>query len=132
VFRCFVHANGAVELRQPPPTSLPEVSTLPPRVGDQGGFTRKNLPSRRVKRPIGGYLPFEKARSYLGGVALFIAIVVVGGTAYIYCSKIGEIQRSTGRSGGSSNIWKYHDEVKRKEYKERQKKALDRLKAKIV
>jgi hypothetical protein len=124
-----------VELGQPVPPSLPgasTTSTLPPRVGGEGEVTRRKLPSRRVKRPIGGYLPFEKSRSWIGMMALFVVIFVGGGAAYLYCSKINEIQRTTGRSGGSTNIWKAHDDALRKEYLEKQKKAMARLKAKNI
>ena len=77
-------------------------------------------------------MPFEKARSYLGNLALFVVIVVVGGSAYFYCSKISEMQQTTGRSGGSTNIWKAHDEALRKQHQEKQKKALARLKAQNI
>jgi hypothetical protein len=97
-------------------------------VGEEEEFQRTILTSNRKRRPIGGHLPFEKSRSYLGTFALIAALGLGGLTAYWYCSQINTIQQATGRSG-AGNIWKSHDDAQRKSYQERQKKALARLKA---
>ena len=127
VSRCFIHGNGAIELRQQS-SQLPGVSTLPPRVGDDGEFTRKKRPSRRAKRPIGGYMPFEKARSWLGMFALFVVLGIGGFAVSRFCFHVDTVVKASGRSGG--DIWKSYDEGKRKEFQERQKMALASLKAK--
>src|SRR5215472_11288506 len=75
VFRFFVHGNGAVELRPVGDEPATE-SRLPPRVAEQNETrgARTIFTSRRRNRPIGGYLPFEKSRSYIGTFA-FLAIL---------------------------------------------------------
>jgi hypothetical protein len=67
VFRFFVHGDGAVELRPEDDEPATE-SRLRPRVAEQGETqgTRTIFTSRRRNRPIGGYGPFEKPRSYIG------------------------------------------------------------------
>lgn len=131
VSRCFIHYNGAIELRLQPRAAdvappLPG-GTLPPRVGGQEEFRRTIFSGKRKNRPIGGYLPFEKARSYIGTIACVGILAVAGFTAYWYCAQIVTIQKASGRSGG--NPWKRLDDAKRKEFRERQRKALARLKA---
>jgi hypothetical protein len=134
VSRCFIHGNGAIELRQQDSqreeAAPPVVGTLPPRVGDDGDngeSARRKLPSRPSKRPIGGYMPFEKSRSWIGMFAIFAVLGIVVIYTSWFCFHVDTMARATGSSGG--NIWKSHDEGKRKEFQERQKKAIARLKA---
>jgi hypothetical protein len=134
LFYFFVYGNGAVELRpvddelRPVDDEPATESRLPPRVADQGEAqgTRKILTSRRRNRPIGGYLPFEKSRSYIGTIAFFVVLGSGSLVAYLYVNKIDTISKATGRTG--NNPWQSQDEAKRKEFQARQKKAMEALK----
>jgi hypothetical protein len=126
VFSFFVHGNGAVELRPVDDEPATE-SRLPPRVGDQGETqgARKILTSRRRHRPIGGYLPFEKSRSYIGTFAFWAVLGLGSLAAYWYFKKVDTIGNAQGRKG--NDIWKAQDEAKHKDFLARQKKAIDAL-----
>ena len=127
MFSFVVHGNGAVELRPADDEPATE-SRLPPRVGEQGETqgTRRIFTSRRRNRPIGGYAPFEKSRSYIGMFA-FLTILGLGAVvATWYVSQIDTIARATGRTG--ANPWQSYDEGKRKEFQARQKRAMENLK----
>jgi hypothetical protein len=103
-------------------------SRLPPRVGDQGETqgTRKILTSRRRNRPIGGYLPFEKSRSYIGMFAFCTVLGLGSLAAYWYRYQIISISTAQGRTG--NNSLNYDIEAKRKAYQEREKRAVEKLK----
>jgi hypothetical protein len=128
LFYFVVHGNGAVELR--PVDDRPQPATelrLPPRAADQGETrsTRRIFTSRRRNRPIGGYAPFEKSRSYLGA---FLFWVVLGLGLVAASWYVRQIQFITGQSRrGEVNIWQSHDEGKRKDFQARQKRALEKL-----
>jgi hypothetical protein len=127
MFYFFVHSNGAVELRPADDEPATE-SRLPPRAAEQGETqgTRKILTSRRRNRPIGGYHPFEKSRSYIGTFAFWIVLGLGSLAAYLYFNKIDTINKATGRT--ANNPWQGQDEAKRKEFQARQKRALAALK----
>ena len=127
MFRFFVHGNGAVELRPVDDEPATE-SRLPPRLVEQEKTpgARTIFTSRRRNRPIGGYLPFEKARSYIGTFAFCAVLGLVSLAAYCYVKQIDTIAKAPGRKG--SNIWQAQDEAKYKAYKEREKRNLDLLK----
>jgi hypothetical protein len=127
LFSFFVHGNGAVELRPVDDDPATE-SRLPPRAAEQGETpgTRRILTSRRRNRPIGGYHPFEKSRSYIGTFALWTVLGLGSLAAYWYFNKIDTISKATGRTG--NNPWQGQDEAKRKEFQARQKRALAALK----
>jgi predicted Zn finger-like uncharacterized protein len=131
VFYLFLHANGAVELRPAdPPTPSGETLGLPPRVGESAAPSRRNiLTSRRKNRPLGGYMPFEKSRSYIGVFWFVGAVGIVSLVAYAYLGKINEISNASGRSAAKGNIWASADEKKRKDFQERSKKAVEALEA---
>jgi hypothetical protein len=120
----FVHNNGAVELR--PVEDKPATqSRLPPRVGGQGETqaNRRIFTSRRRNRPIGGYAPFEKSRSYIG---VFALLTILGSgllAASLYLHKIDTIAKETGRT--AANPWQSEAEAKRKAFQARQKRALE-------
>ena len=103
VFRVFVHGNGAVELRpvdDEPATDSP----LPPRSAEQEKTkeTRTIFTSRRRNRPIGGYLPFEKSRSYIGTFAFWTALGLGSLTAYWYFNHIETISNQMGKRGNNA------------------------------
>jgi hypothetical protein len=134
MFYFFVHGNGAVELRpvedklRPVDDEPATESRLPPRVAaqDEAHGTRTIFTSRRRNRPIGGYKPFEKSRSYLGMFA-FVAVVGLGSlTAYVYSDFINAANKRMGKTahkGINGDI-----EAKRKDFQARQKKAIEALK----
>jgi hypothetical protein len=127
MFFFFVHGNGAVELR--PADDEPVIaSRLPPRVGKQGEAqgARRILPSRRRNRPIGGYAPFEKARSYIGMFAFFTILGLGVVAASWYVSQIDFIAKARGKD--NANIWQNQDEGKRKEFQRRAKLVQETLK----
>jgi hypothetical protein len=104
-FYFLVHGNGAVELRPVDEEREPEPaakSRLPPRIADQdeNQGTRRVLKGRRRNRPIGGYMPFEKSRSYIGTFAFFGLLAVGSGAAYLYVNKINTIAKATPKTGG--------------------------------
>jgi hypothetical protein len=127
MFYFVLHGNGAVEMR--PLKDEPAIeSRLPPRVGDPGEprAPRRIFAGRRRNRPIGGYAPFEKSRSYTGMFAFFTILGLVGLAASWYMWQIDRVARATGKSGG--NIWQSADDGKRKDFQARQKRALENLK----
>jgi hypothetical protein len=127
MFYFVLHGNGAVELR-PVKDEPVTASRLPPRVGDAGESQapRRVFASRRRNRPIGGYAPFEKSRSYTGMFAFFtiLGLGVLGISWYIW--QIDRVAGAMGKNGG--NVWKSADDGKRKEFQARQKRALENLK----
>jgi hypothetical protein len=140
VFYFHVHGNGAVELRPAnEPSSTMETlrdlagvepvtgSRLPSRVVEQGETegTRRIFTSRRRNRPIGGYAPFEKSRSYIGMFAFFTILGVGGVVASWYISQIDFIAKARGRNG--ADIWQNEAEGKRKEFQARAKRAKEKL-----
>lgn len=131
VFRTFIHGNDAVELRPMPPPLPPSAAGprgLPPRVGGSEDVHRRTIFSgRRRNRPIGGYLPFEKSRSYIGTFALVGVLGLASLAAYWYFRKIDEIGNARGRRG--TNAINRDLEVKRKAFRERQERALAALEA---
>jgi len=127
VFSFFVHGNGAVELR--PVDDEPATgSRLPPRTAEQGETqgTRTIFTSRRRNRPIGGYAPFGKSRSYIGTFAVWIVLGLGSLTAYVYFNHIDTMGKAMGKRG--NNAFQAQDEAKRKDFQARQKKALENLK----
>jgi hypothetical protein len=127
MFYFFVHGNGAVELRPADDEPVTE-SRLPPRMAEQGETqgTRRIFTSRRRNRPIGGYLAFEKPRSYIGTFAL-VAVLGLGSLAVSwYVNQIGTIAKASGKTG--NNPWQGQDEAKRRHFQDRQKRALEKLK----
>ena len=127
MFCFFVHGNGAVELRPVDDEPATE-SRLPPRAAEQDETrgARTIFTSRRRNRPIGGYKPFEKSRSYIGMFA-FLAILAVGAlSAYVYFNHIDTMGKAMGKRG--NNAFQAQDEAKRKDFQARQKKALENLK----
>jgi hypothetical protein len=132
LFYFFVHGNGAVELRpvddEPVADERATGSRLPPRVAEEGETqgTRKILTSRRRNRPIGGYMPFEKSRSYIGTFAFWTILGLGSLVAYVYFKKIDTMSKATGRTG--NNVFQSQDEARRKEFQARQKRALEKLK----
>ncbi len=100
IFRFFVHGNGAVELRPVDDEPATE-SRLPPRLAEQDETqgARTIFTSRRRNRPIGGYMPFEKSRSYIGTFAFFALLGLGSLAAYSYFNKIDAITNATGRTG---------------------------------
>jgi hypothetical protein len=126
MFRFFVHGNGAVELR--PVDDEPATgSRLPPRVAEQGETqgTRRILTSRRRNRPIGGYLPFEKSRSYIGTFAFWTVLGLGSLAAYWYFNQIDTMGKAQGRT--ANNALNQDLDAKRKEFLDKQKKALEKL-----
>jgi hypothetical protein len=131
LFYFFVHGNGAVELRpvDDEPSSEPSgESRLPPRVGaeEDGKRTRTILTSRRRNRAIGGYMPFEKSRSYIGMFALIATLGVGSLAAYVYFNKFETMSKATGRS--AANVFKSEAEAKTKAYKTKEAEAIKKLK----
>jgi DNA-directed RNA polymerase subunit RPC12/RpoP len=128
VSRVFLHANGAVELRPADPPSPPGAALgLPPRVGESATDSRRTiLTSRRKNRPLGGYLPFEKSRSYIG-VFVFFGLLGIGSlAAYWYSSQVATLNKATEQAGTlRGNVWRLSDEKKRKDFQLRQKRAMD-------
>jgi hypothetical protein len=114
-----------MELR---PTKDEPVTSLPPRVGEQDETqgTRRVFIKRGNNRPIGGYAPFEKSRSYIGMFALILVLGITALAISWYTGQIDTIGRATGRTDG--NAWQSYDEGKRKDFQERQKKAIEKLK----
>jgi hypothetical protein len=127
MFSFVVHNNGAVELRPADDEPATE-SQLPPRVKEQGENqgTRRIFTSRRRNRPIGGYAPFEKSRSYIGMFAFFTILGLCAVVAIWYVSQIDAIAKTRGRT--AANAWQSYDEGKRKEFQARQKRAMENLK----
>jgi hypothetical protein len=127
VFCFFVHGNGAVELRPVDDKPVTE-SRLPPRVAEQDETRgpRTIFTSRRRNRPIGGYLAFEKSRSYIGTFALWTVLGLGSLAAYWYFNQVDTISKASGRTG--TNIWQAQDEAKRRDFQARQKRALEALK----
>ena len=131
VFYFVVHGNGAVELRpvdDEPVYSEPATQLrLPPRVAGQAEKqpTRRIFTSRRRNRPIGGYAPFEKSRSYIGMFAFWIILVSGVLAASWYVAQISFFSNATGKDG--ANVWQNQDEGKRKEFQARQKKKMAEL-----
>jgi hypothetical protein len=127
VFYFVVHGNGAVELRPVDDEPATE-SRLPPRVGDQGETqaTRRIFTIRRRKRPIGGYAPFEKSRSYLGVFALWTILGLGSVAAAWYVKQVYTITEARGRKG--TDAWQSQDEDKRRIFQEKQKRALAKAK----
>jgi hypothetical protein len=82
--------------------------------------------SRRKNRPLGGYLPFEKSRSYIG-VFWFFGLLGLGSlAAYWYSSQIATLNKATEQAGTlRGNIWRHRDEKQRKDFQLRQKQAMD-------
>jgi hypothetical protein len=132
LFYYFVHGNGAVEMRpvddEPVADEPAAESRLPSRVAEEGETqgTRKILTSRRRNRPIGGYLPFEKSRSYIGTFAFWTILGLGSLAAYWYFKQIDTMGKAQGRTG--SNAMNQDLEAERKDYLERQKRALEKLK----
>jgi hypothetical protein len=132
LFRFFVHGNGAVELRPVEPEPVDDEpateSRLPPRLAEQEETkgTRRIFTSRRRNRPIGGYQPFEKSRSYIGTFAFWTILGLASLAAYWYFNKIDQMGRARGRQG--NNALNQDIEAKRKAFQERQKKTMERLK----
>jgi hypothetical protein len=127
MFSFVVYSNGAVELRPADDEPATE-SRLPPRVGEQRETqgTRRIFTSRRRNRPIGGYAPFEKSRSYIGTFAFFTILGLCAVVAIWYVSQIDTIAKTRGRT--AANAWQSYDEGKRKEFQARQKRAMENLK----
>jgi hypothetical protein len=121
----FVHDNGAVELRPVEDQPATE-SRLPPRVGGQGETQAKRriFTSRRRNRPIGGYAPFEKPRSYIGMFALFTILGLGLVAASWYFHQIDTMAKATGRTG--ADPFQSQDEGKRKDFLRRQKLAIEK------
>jgi hypothetical protein len=133
LFYFVVHGNGAVELRPvdvAPATESAAESRLPPRMAVQGESetraTRKVFTSRRRNRPIGGYAPFEKSRSYIGVVAFWTFLGFGALAACWYFKQVRTITEAQGRTG--SNAWQGDIDAKAKDFRERQKKAIANLK----
>jgi hypothetical protein len=93
---------------------------------DETQTTRRDYTKRLSNRPIGGYAPFEKSRSYIGMLVLFTVLGITAVAISWYTGQIDTIGRATGRTGG--NAWQSYDEGKRKEFRDRQKKAIEKLK----
>jgi hypothetical protein len=124
--------NGTVELRMPPPPPPRAGTSLPPMVGvdeESARWKRRIFVSRVRERGRGGYLPFEKARGYIGAVALvaFIGLALLGG--YFYFGQVHALNQATGRGAGQGGIWKARDDAARAAYQERVKKATAALEA---
>jgi hypothetical protein len=141
LFHFHVHGNGAVELRPAnEPSSTMETlrdlagvesvtgSRLPSRVVDQGETqgTRRIFTSRRRNRPIGGYAPFEKSRSYIGMLAFFTILGLGVVAASWYVSQIDFIAKAKGRNG--ADVWQNQAEGKQKELQAKRKRAMEKLK----
>jgi hypothetical protein len=132
-FYFFVHGNGAVDLR--PADDEPVIeSRLPPRRAEQGETqgTRRILTSPRRNRPMGGYHPFEKSRSYLGALAFFtiLGLALVAGSWYI--KQIDALGNAKGRQGTGTNAIDLDREAKRKAFQEKQKRVLEKLKQQSI
>jgi hypothetical protein len=132
LFSFFVHGNGAVELRpvedEPADDGPATESRLPPRSAatEETAGTRTIFTSRRRKRPIGGYAPFEKSRSYIG-MFTFLALLGVGSlSAYVYFNFIDTTGKAMGKK--ANNAMNQDLEAKRKEHQAKAKRALDNLK----
>jgi hypothetical protein len=124
VFYFFVHGNGAVELRSVDDEPV-AATRLPPRAAEQGETkgARTIFTSRRRKRPIGGYLPFEKSRSYIGTFVFVGALGLVSMAAYLYFQKIDTISKAQGRS--EKNAFVTEAEAKRKAHEKKVQRALE-------
>lgn len=126
VYRFHVHGNGAVELRPMDDEPTTELQ-LPPRIANQdekkGG--RTIFTSRRRHRPIGGYMPFEKSRSYTTMFTIVAALGVGSLTAYMYFNFIGTAEEQMGKRG--NNAFNGDMEVKRKAHQEKMERALKAL-----
>jgi hypothetical protein len=127
VFYYFVYGNGGVELR--PAADEPVIqSQLPPRTAERGETqsTRRISVKRRRNRPMGGYHPFEKTRSYL---VSFVSIIVVGLVSLVvvlYVKKMDDLGKTGGRKGPSA--MEGDMEVKKKDFQKRQQEALAKRK----
>jgi hypothetical protein len=100
-------------------------------VGESEPAPRRTIfASRRKNRPLGGYLPFEKSRSYIG-VFAFVGLLGIGSmAAYWYFSQVRALDQATEQAGTArGNPWLSYDEERRKEFQEKQKRALKALKA---
>ena len=73
-------------------------------------------------------MPFEKSRSYIG-MFVFLGLLGIGSVAaYSYFGKIKDINKTTERVGTrGNNIWSSRDESLRKEFQQKQKRALEAL-----
>ncbi len=133
VFRVFVHGNGAVELRPVDDESATE-SSLPPRSAEHAvpKGTRTIFTSRRRNRPIGGYLAFEKSRSYIGTFAFWTVLGLGSLAACVYFQFIDTATKEMGKRG--HNAGNLDIEARRIEHlKKRQdaeKKLQERMKLK--
>jgi hypothetical protein len=140
VSRFFIHGNGAVELRpvgdEPSAESclpstescLPSTeSRLPPRSAEQEATkaSRTIFTSRRRNRPIGGYLAFEKSRSYLGMFAFWTVVGLGSLAAYVYFHFIDTTGRQMGKTG--NNAINADIVAKRTEHLKKQQDALKKL-----
>jgi hypothetical protein len=133
VFRFFIHANGAVELRpaddEPSTESCPPSteSRLPPRSAEQEvtKSSRTILTSRRRNRPIGGYHPFGKSRSYIGTFAFWIVLGLGSFSAYVYFHFIDATGKQMGKTG--QNAINADIEAKRTAHLKKQQDALKKL-----
>jgi hypothetical protein len=131
VFRFFIHGNGAVELRPVEPRPVDNepaiVSRLPPRSADQDEIkrTRTIFANRRRNRPIGGYMPFEKARSYIGTFAFFAFLGLGAVAGYWYLTQIKIMGNAQGRKG--ANALNGDIQEKRTAFQKKQEAALKKL-----
>jgi hypothetical protein len=128
VFEFFILANGGVELRPVDDEPVVARSVLPPRgaANEEAQRTRRIFTSRRRNRAMGGYEPFGKSRSYLGMLAFWLLLGVGGFAAYWYFTQVDTMLAAQGRQGGP-NAMNRDLEVKRKEFQEKRKKALETL-----
>jgi hypothetical protein len=100
-------------------------------VGESEPAPRRTIfASRRKNRPIGGYLPFEKSRSYIGVFVLVGALGIGSLAAYWYFGQIDNLNKATEKAGTArGNVWGSRDEKLRKEFQDKQKRALKALEA---
>ena len=130
LFRFFVHGNGGVELRPVDDEREPATgSRLPPRLAtqDQSPVRRRTIfTSRRRNRAIGGYMPFEKTRSYLATFAFWTALGLGSLAAYWYFNQIDTMSTATGRKAGTGNPMNADLAVKRKAHQEKVKRLVEK------
>ncbi len=126
VFRVFVHGNGAVELRPVDDEPATE-SPLPPRSGEQEvpKGSRSIFTSRRRNRPIGGYLAFEKSRSYIGMFAFWAVLGLGSLAAYVYFQYIDTAAKQIGKRGHDAGTLDI--EARRKEHLKKRQDAEKKL-----
>jgi len=132
----FIHANGAIELRPLPETSLRDLvdveSTaglgLPPRVSEQAEpIKRRSFGNYRRKDAAGGYgTGIEKSRSWFSGFAVIGAVGLGTLLVSLYWSKIDQIVHDRGK--GSANVWKSYDDGKHEDFLKRQEEVLKKQK----